>query len=153
VLKLSGSESVLDFGSGTGVLAKKIIKKLTKGGLLTCLDLSEAFQNKVRKKLHNYANVNYLLGDIREMNLPANTFDKIVITWVIHHIEEEVRPDLLNNIVNTLKQDGKIYVIEFLTPPHGIPEDTLKDLFIRFGLLGRTEYRKKNTGVFEFQRK
>ena len=151
-LKLNGTESVLDFGSGTGVLAKKIIKELSNGGTLTCLDLSKAFLNKVRKKLRKYTNVSYTLGDIRELDIPANTFDKIVITWVIHHIEEEVRSDLLQNIINTLKQDGKIYVIEFLTPPHGISEVALNDLFNGFGLTGKVEYRKKNTGIFEFKR-
>ena len=151
-LSLNGTESVLDFGSGTGVLAKKIIKELTDGGTLTCLDLSPAFLNRVRKKLRNYTNVTYMLGDIREINIPASTFDKIVITWVIHHLDNEVRSDLLQSIVKTLKQDGKIYVIEFLTPPHGIPEEALKDIFNRLGLSGKTEYRKKNTGIFEFRR-
>ena len=151
-LKLNGSESVLDFGSGTGVLAKKIIKELSNGGTLTCLDLSEAFLNRARKKLHKNTNVNYLLGDIQEMDIPSNTFDKIVITWVIHHIADDIRPDLLQSIVNTLKPNGKIYVIEFLALPHGIPEMTLIDLFNEVGLSGREEYRKKNTGIFKFKR-
>jgi len=85
------------------------------------------------------------------MNIPSNTFDKIVITWVIHHIEDEVRPDLLQSIVNTLKPNGEIYVIEFLAPPHGIPEMALIDLFNGIGLSGRLEFRKKNTGIFEFK--
>ena len=151
-LKLNGRESVLDFGSGTGVLAKKIIKELSNGGNLTCIDLSEAFLNKVRKKLHKNTNVNYILGDIQEMNIPSNTFDKIVITWVIHHIADDIRPDLLQSIVNTLKPNGKIYVIEFLALPHGILEAKLIDLFNEIGLSGREGYRKKNTGIFEFKR-
>ena len=151
-LKLNGRESVLDFGSGTGVLAKKIIKELLNGGTLTCLDLSEAFLNKVRKKLHKNTNVNYLLGDIQEMDIPSNTFDKIVITWVIHHIADDVRPGLLQSIVNTLKPNGKIYVIEFLALPHGILEVKLIDLFNEIGLSGKLEYRKKNTGLFKFKR-
>ncbi len=152
-LKLNGTESILDFGSGTGVLAKKIIKELSNGGTLSCLDLSEAFLNRVRKKLRKYTNVNYILGDIQEMNMSSNTFDKIVITWVIHHIEDEVRLGLLQSIVSTLKPNGEIYVIEFLAPPHGIPEIALIELFNGIGLSGRIEYRKKNTGLFEFKRK
>jgi ubiquinone/menaquinone biosynthesis C-methylase UbiE len=151
-LELNGRESVLDFGSGTGVLAKKIIKELSNGGTLTCLDLSEAFLNRVRKKLHKNTNVNYLLGDIQEMDIPSNTFDKIVITWVIHHIADDIRPDLLQSIVNTLKPNGKIYVIEFLALPHGILEVKLIDLFNEIGLSGKLKYRKKNTSLFEFKR-
>jgi len=151
-LELNGSESILDFGSGAGVLAKKIIKKLSNGGKLSCLDLSEAFLNKVRKKLRNYTHVDYNLGDIREMNIPSNTFDRIIITWVIHHLPEEERPDILLSIVNTLKPDGKVYVIEFLKPPHGIPEKPLFKLFNGTGLSESVVFRKKNTGIFEFKK-
>ena len=86
------------------------------------------------------------------MDIPSNTFDKIVITWVIHHIADDIRPDLLQSIVNTLKPNGKIYVIGFLALPHGILEVKLIDLFNEIGLSGKLEYRKKNTGLFEFKR-
>jgi len=151
-LELNGNESVLDFGSGAGVLAKKIIKELSSEGKLTCLDLSEAFLHKVRKKLRKYPNVNYILGDIREMDISANTFDKIIITWVIHHIEDEVRSGLLNSIVKTLKPEGEIYVIEFLATPHGIAEEFLIELFNGMGLSERIVFRRKNTGLYEFKR-
>jgi len=140
-LELNGSESFLDFGSGTGVLAKKIIKELSNGGKLTCLDLSEAFLKKIRKKLRNHKNVDYILGDIREMNIPSNT-----------HLPDEDRLDLLQSIVNTLKPDGKVYVIEFLALPHGIPEVALFKLFSGTGLSEREIFRKKNTGIFEFKK-
>ncbi|MFX1289305.1 MAG: class I SAM-dependent methyltransferase [Promethearchaeota archaeon] len=149
-LKLNGKESILDFGSGAGVLAKKIVKELSNGGTLTCLDLSEAFLNKVRKKLINYTNVKFILGDIRKLSIASNTFDKIVITWVIHHIPEEDRLELLKSLVHTLKKDGKIFVIEYLAVPHGISEKNLTEIFSEIGFSGRLEYREKNTGIFRF---
>ena len=152
-LKLSGSESILDFGSGAGVLAKKLIKKLSNGGKLTCLDLSEAFLRKVRKKLRKYTNVDFILGDIREMGILANSFDRITISWVIHHLPREELQDILQSIVNTLKPDGKVHVIEFLEPPHGIPETELFTLFNGTGLSESVVFRKKKTGVFEFKKK
>lgn len=152
-LKLTGSESIFDFGSGAGVLAKKLIKKLSNGGKLTCLDLSEAFLRKVRKKLRNYTNVDFILGDIREMGISANSFDRITISWVIHHLPKEELQDILQSIVNTLKPDGKIYVIEFLSPPHGIPEAELFNLFNGTGLSENVVFRKKMTGIFEFKKK
>lgn len=151
-LDLIGSESILDFGSGAGILAKKIIKKLSNDGNLTCLDLSESFLNRVRKKLRKNTNVNFLLGDIREMDIPSDSFDKILITWVIHHIEDEQRPSLVQIIADTLKAEGKIFVIEYLTPPHGIPELILFELFNGMGLSERMVYRRKNTALFEFKR-
>ncbi len=113
-IKLTGSESVLDFGSGAGVLAKRIIKELSNGGKLTCLDRSDAFLGKVRKKLRKYTNVDFILGDIREMGIPANSFDRITISWVIHHLPKEELQEILQSIVNTLKPDGKVYGIPVL---------------------------------------
>ncbi len=151
-LKLSGSESILDFGSGAGVLAKKIIKELSNGGKLTCLDLSEAFLNRVRRKLRKYSNADLIWGDIRELSIPPNSFDRITISWVIHHLPKEELQDILQSIVNTLKPDGKIYVIEFLSPPHGIPEAELFKLFDGTGLSESVVFRKKMTGIFEFKK-
>jgi ubiquinone/menaquinone biosynthesis C-methylase UbiE len=151
-LRLSGKESILDFGSGAGVLAKKIIKELSNGGKLTCLDLSDAFLNKVLKKLRKYSNVDFILGDIRELNIPPNMFDRITISWVIHHLPKEELPDILQSIVNTLKPDGKVYVIEFLAPPHGISDTKLFKLFNGTGLSESVVFRKKKTGIFEFKR-
>lgn len=149
---MNGNESILDFGSGAGVLAKKIIKELSTEGTLTCVDLSEAFLRRVRKKLRKYSNVDYILGDIRELNIPSNTFDRITISWVIHHLPEEELPDILQSIVRTLKPDGKVYVIEFLSPPHGMPETALFELFSGTGLSENIVFRKKKTGIFEFKR-
>lgn len=152
-LNLNGSESILDFGSGTGVLAKKIIKELSIEGKLTCLDLSEAFLRRVRKKLHNYPNVEYLLGDIRELNVQPKIFDRITISWVIHHLPKEELTEIVQTIANTLKTEGIVYVIEFLSLPHGISETKLFKLFNRMGLYENVVSRKKKTGIFEFKRK
>jgi ubiquinone/menaquinone biosynthesis C-methylase UbiE len=152
-LKLSGNESVLDFGSGAGVLAKKIIKELSNKGKLTCIDLSKAFLRRVRKKLRDYTNVDYFLGDIRELDIPFNTFDVITISWVIHHLPKEEISEIIQTIANTLKKEGKIYVIEFLSPPHGISEKNLFGLFNRAGLSESVVFRKKKTGIFEFKSK
>ncbi|MFX0075492.1 MAG: class I SAM-dependent methyltransferase [Candidatus Hermodarchaeota archaeon] len=151
-LKLNGNESVLDFGSGAGILAKKIINELSKEGKLTCLDLSEAFLRRVRKKLRDHKNVDYLLGDIRKLNIPSNTFDIITISWVIHHLPKEELSEFIQTIVNTLKKEGKVYVIEFLSPPHGISEEDLLGLFNSTGLSESELFIKKNTGIFEFKR-
>lgn len=151
-LEINGNESILDFGSGAGILAKKLVKKVSDGGTLTCLDMSKSFLNKVQKELKKFTNVDYILGDICELDLPLNLFDKIFITWVLHHIVDEEKSNVVGAIVKTLKLEGKIYVIEFLSQPHGILESDLINLFNKFGLSSNLIYRKKNTAIFEFKR-
>ena len=152
-IELTGSESILDFGSGAGVLAKKIVKELSYEGKLTCLDRSDAFLKKARKKLRKYTNVDFIWGDIREVGIPSNTFDIITISWVIHHLPKEELPDIIQSIVNALKSNGKVYVIEFLALPHGIAEEELFKLFNGMGLSESVVFRKKKTGIFEFKKK
>ena len=94
-LKLNGNESILDFGSGAGVLAKKLIKELSIEGKLTCLDLSEAFLNRVRKKLRKHSNIDFLLGDIRKLRINPHSFDIITISWVIHHLPKEELSEII----------------------------------------------------------
>jgi ubiquinone/menaquinone biosynthesis C-methylase UbiE len=152
-IELTGSESILDFGSGAGVLAKKIVKELSYEGKLTCLDRSDAFLKKARKKLRKYTNVDFIWGDIREVGIPSNTFDIITISWVIHHLPKEELPDIIQSIVNALKSNGKVFVIEFLALPHGIAEEELFKLFNGMGLSESVVFRKKKTGIFEFKKK
>ncbi len=151
-LTLNGNESILDFGSGSGVLAKKISKKLSHDGHLTCLDVSEAFLNKVRRKLRKSTNINYILGDMREKNIPIDSFDIILITWVIHHLENDHRFELIQQVVNTLKAGGKIYVIEYISTPHGIREEILIELFHKMSFSERLVNKRKNTCLYEFKR-
>ena len=55
--------------------------------------------------------------------------------------------------MDTLKPDGKVYVIEFLAQHHGMSEEALYKLFNGTGLFENVIFRKKKTGIFEFKKK
>ena len=152
-LDIKGGESILDFGSGAGILANKLIKDLTEEENLTCLDASSAFLNKTRRKLRKFDNVTFLLGDIRELNIQPGSFDIITISWVIHHLPKDALIEIVNAIVHTLKPEGRIYVIEYTSTPHGMLKADLIELFKRVGLGARTIHEKKNTILLEFIKK
>ena len=99
-LNLNGSESVLDFGSGVGSLAKKIAPKLNKNGRLVCLDVSPKLLDHTKNQLHKYTNIDYLLGDLSSQSLPEQSFDYIISTWVLHHLE---RAELEQTIIQFSK--------------------------------------------------
>ena len=69
------------------------------------------------------------------------------------HLPKEELQDIIQSIVNTLKPEGKVYVIEFLTPPHGITEAELFNIFSGTGLSEDIVFKKKKTGIFEFKKK
>lgn len=111
-LNLSGSEAVLDFGSGSGTLAKKIAPKVPNGQLY-CLDTSAKFLDYTKNQLKKYSNVNYLFGDLESQNLSSKSFDYITSTWVLHHLDKNVLIQTIKSFHSILKDNGKIFIIEF----------------------------------------
>ena len=68
---LRGDERVLDYGSGSGAAARHLVKVLqTCGGHMTCADISPVWQAALRKTLAG-REVEYVLGDIRRLELPT----------------------------------------------------------------------------------
>jgi len=152
-LDLSGDEHILDFGSGVGTLGKKLIKLLrTEEGQLTCLDTSPAFLNRARRKLRNYGNVNFLLGNIQNLNIESNRFDIIISSWVLHHIRLKELDDILLEFNKCLKPKGRIFIIEYTKEPHGISEEKILLLFRNNGLKIVDKFSNKNTLLLEFKK-
>ena len=107
-----GSEIILDFGSGTGTFAKKLAPKL-KTGQLYCLDTSENFLEYTKNQLKKFSNVEYLLGEIMDQKLSPKSFDCIVSTWVLHHLDKDILTQTIKGFKEVLKDNGTIFIIEF----------------------------------------
>lgn len=132
--ELKGSESVMDFGCGGGIGSRILVKMLDKGGNLTCVDLSGYWLKKAEKRLMKYSNVEYRQGDIREMNIPASSFDVITVHHVLHDILPEIRKGITQKLSDLLKPEGRLFIKEPLKPSHGIPVEEIHFLFTHTGL-------------------
>jgi len=152
-LNLTGQESILDFGSGVGTLAKIILRKIQPNGHYTCLDVSEVLMDEAKRKLKRFKNVNYIVSDIRESKLENNSYDLIVSSWVVHHVPEEVRLESMKSLHRILKPNGRALIQEFSGDSHGIPEEKIMKLFADAGFTGRKLAHKRMGAVFEFIKK
>lgn len=112
-LNLTGSETVLDFGSGVGSLAKRIAPRLKKNGRLVCLDVSSTLLDHTKSQLKKHSNIEFLLGGMKDQSLPDQKFDYITATWVLHHLERDELEQTIAEFSRTLKASGKIFIIEF----------------------------------------
>ena len=112
-LNLKGSENVIDFGSGVGTLAKKLAPKLQKNGKLVCSDVSEKLLNHTKDQLKKYSNIDYLLGNLSDQNLTDKSFDYVISTWVLHHLNKNDLELTIKKFSTILKDNGKIFIIEF----------------------------------------
>lgn len=134
-LGLKGNEKVLDFGSGSGALSKHIAPILLKGGgQLTCIDISEIWIPIAKKWLKKYPNVEFKLGDISRLNIEEGSFDVIVIHFMLHDTERDLRQNTVKALSRTLKDTGRLFIREPTKESHGIPAEEIRELMTKSGL-------------------
>lgn len=131
---LKGDETVLDFGCGGGVGSRCLRKLLNKQGHLTCVDISNYWINKAQKRLKKYTNVECKSGDIRELDIPDNTYDAISIFHVIHDISPAERKDIVDAVSRKLKINGALFIREPIKESHGMPVEGIRTLLSDAGL-------------------
>ncbi|MDP3181072.1 MAG: class I SAM-dependent methyltransferase, partial [Bacteroidota bacterium] len=73
-LGLSGTERVLEFGSGGGCMSRALARTLIPEGSLSCVEISAYWIEKARQRLKVFTNIEYLQGDITRMTVPENHF-------------------------------------------------------------------------------
>lgn len=132
-LPLQGSETVLDFGSGSGILSRHLADRLAKGGgHLTCVDISSRWMAVIRKTLRRFTNVSYRLGHISQVDLPDASFDAVLIHYVLHDIPAGERALVLHTLARKLKPGGRLLLRE--PQDHGLAARELHNLTAAAGL-------------------
>ncbi|MHA1982729.1 MAG: class I SAM-dependent methyltransferase [Candidatus Hodarchaeales archaeon] len=155
-LNLSGNESVLEFGSGMGFLAKRLAKKLNKDGQLTCIDISEAMIQQTKKRLRRFDNVKIIKGDLRNIDLEEESYDYIISTWVIHHIVPDALRETIEKLTSLLRPNGKILIIEFPDSDTNHSDVSQKELigyFAKSGFKNEIIYSKNHGILYEFAKR
>jgi ubiquinone/menaquinone biosynthesis C-methylase UbiE len=132
---LRGDECVLDYGSGGGAAARHLARRLAEGGgRLTCMDVSARWQAAIRKTLRAFPEVEYRLGDVRAMSLPAASFDVVLVHWMLHDVPPRDRPGIVAELARLLRPDGRLFVREPTGKNHGMPAAEAREPFAAAGL-------------------
>jgi 2-polyprenyl-3-methyl-5-hydroxy-6-metoxy-1,4-benzoquinol methylase len=96
--------SILDAGFGNGSLSLR----LSKGNYnIIGIDLSQEFIDYASEKIQS-PKIKLKKGDITNLDFKNNTFDGIVCSEVLEHIEEE--EEAIKEFYRTLKEDGKLFI-------------------------------------------
>ena len=149
--ELKGDEKVLDFGCGGGAGSRCLAQLLNRNGHLMCIDVSNHWINRARKRLRKYANVKCIAGDIRALDISADSFDVITIFHVIHDIAPIDRQDTVTALSRLLKKDGTAFVREPIKKSHGMPVGEIQTLFSNAGLkeIWHSESKSEYKGRFQ----
>jgi ubiquinone/menaquinone biosynthesis C-methylase UbiE len=138
-LGLSGAETILEFGSGTGGASRHLAKILLRGnGRLICVDTSHALTKIARRRLRKYPNVEFKVGDIRKLDIDDSSCDGVFIHFTLHDVDAAERQRIVEVLASKLKPHGKVYIREPLREGHGMPVNEIRALMSRSGLKEQT---------------
>lgn len=96
---------ILDLGCGTGNLTDQILKHYPEAEI-DALDISEDILKESQKRFMSQPNVRYIQADFREMHLAPGSYDLILSTIAIHHLQDEDKVNLYRDIFQALTPGG-----------------------------------------------
>lgn len=128
-LHLKGNEKVLDFGSGSGAGSRHLAEILQKdNGHLTCIDISKYWTEKAKNRMKYYDNVDFLVGQLPELQLEEDSFDVIYIFYALHDVSNGLRNGIVSEFFRVLKNEGKLYIKEPQRENDGMPIEEIVEL-------------------------
>lgn len=115
-LELSGGESVLDVGCGTGTLAIAIKARAPQAGVVA-VDADDTVLAIAREKARE-ANVaiDFRECDARALPLEARSFDVVVSSLFFHHLRRADKERVLREICRVLRPGGVLHVADWGRP-------------------------------------
>jgi ubiquinone/menaquinone biosynthesis C-methylase UbiE len=118
LLDLKGHEKIIDIGCGTGSLTIDIAGKLSpaKGGQIIGIDAAAKMIAMAQKKASGIGQAQFCISAAEHLEYPDETFDCAISTFFFHHIDFELKLQALNEIWRTLKNNGKVVIVDVDTP-------------------------------------
>ena len=102
-------KKILEMGCGSGVTTELIASKFKKSKIIG-LDRND-FQIKIAMARQHLKNVNFMVGDARNLKFPPNSFDMVFEVFTFHHISDYKKA--INSAYKVLRKGGKFVAIDF----------------------------------------
>jgi SAM-dependent methyltransferase len=131
---LRGDEKILDFGCGGGAGSRCLLRLLSGEGRLTCVDISDFWIKRAKRRLSGHPNVDCRSGDIRTLDIPESAFDVIYTIYTIHDIEPSQRQEIIDALSSKIKPGGLFFVREPTKKSHGMAVLEIQTLMSNAGL-------------------
>lgn len=98
------STSVLDLGCGTGIYARCIDPRVYVG-----IDVSPSY---IRRAQQNFPHHRFEVMDATHLEFSACSFDTVMISGVLHHLDAAIARQVLSEVSRVLKPLGRLLLWE-----------------------------------------
>lgn len=106
-LGIKPGETILDIGSGTGILLP-LLHKITKGrSKIVSLDIAEEMLKQARNNGH-HSNIEYVHADVIAIPFSSDTFDLVICYSCFPHFLDKIKA--LAEIARVLRKDGRLAI-------------------------------------------
>lgn len=115
--QIENGDRVLDICTGTAATAIKIAK-MRKKSAIAGIDRSKEMLQIAKKKIESeqIKNIKLCQMDATKLKIPDKSFDKVLISLVLHEVEENLAENIILEASRVLKDSGRLIVTEWNRP-------------------------------------
>ncbi len=112
-MQLKTGMTVADIGTGAGFMLPYLSKAAGPDGHVLAEDIHSDFLDDARKRVKQdgLTNVQFVLGDETNPNLPENGVDRELMLEVYHHLNYPAK--MLANLRKALRENGQLCIADF----------------------------------------
>lgn len=107
------NQRVLDLGCGTGTLVVLLKRKYPAAEIVGVDPDPKALQRAQKKVRRAEVAVQLDEGFADELRYEAGTFDRVLSSFMLHHLEEPEREMTLREVLRVLKPAGTFHLLDF----------------------------------------
>ena len=113
-------QRVLDVGCGPGYFGRLLAEAVGPDGLVFGIDASPEMIAYASRKAGRARNCQFQVGTAEALDFPAEHFDIVVSSLMVHHLPEDLRVPALREMGRVLRPGGTLLVAEAQAPRHGL---------------------------------
>lgn len=119
----SGGDSILDAGSGSGLVLGYLSQKHPETKF-TGVDFSQERIFGACSKYKDHKNIHFQREDLRSLSFPENSFDHAISRYVVEHIPKRDVNSVFAQVYKVLKPGGTFHCVDFDGPMFNVYPQT-----------------------------